>query len=360
MIHVFIGTKAQLIKMAPIMRALQDKKIDYNFVFSGQHQETINDLRANFNLKEPDIILYKGEDITSIFKMFIWSIKLVWFTLRHKKKVWKGDTTGIVLNHGDTFSTLLGSLLAKMSGLKNAHIESGLRSFNLFHPFPEELTRLIVFQCTDYFFCPGDWAEQNVKKYKGIKVNTEANTLYDALQLIKNSEAPATLNIPSTEYSIVSLHRFENLYKTQHLFKMVELLEEIAKIIPLLFILHKPTKNKLIKTGLLERLQQNQNIETRPRYDYQNFISLVNKAKFVVTDGGSNQEECYYLGKPCLLFRFATERQEGIGSNTVLSKFDSDIIMEFVQNYKKYEQQEMQFLFTPSERIIETLMPFTD
>lgn len=358
MIHVFIGTKAQLIKMAPIMRSLQDKGINYNFVFSGQHQETIKDLRDNFGIKEPDITLHKGEDITSITKMLLWSIKLVWFTLRQKKRVWKGDKHGVVLNHGDTFSTLLGSILAKLSGLKNAHIESGLRSFKLFHPFPEELTRLIVFRCSDYFFCPGSWAENNVLKYKGVKINTEANTLYDALQMIKDKKVDASLNIPSRDYAVVSLHRFENLYKAQHLNRIVGLLEKAAEKIPLLFILHKPTKNKLIETGLLTRLEQNPKIETRPRYDYLNFISLVNKAKFVITDGGSNQEECCYLGKPCLLFRHATERQEGLGENVVLSEFNEKIIIDFITNFDDFECEEVKFNHTPTEKIVHTLKDY--
>ena len=358
MIHIFLGTKAQLIKMAPIMKGLQEKNIEYNFVFSGQHKETIDDLRKNFGIKEPDITLYKGTDITSVPKMLVWCIKLFFFTLKNKKRVWKSDKDGVVLNHGDTFSTLLGTFLAKISGLKAAHIESGLRSFNLFHPFPEELTRLAVFKLSDYYFAPDEWSLSNLEKYKGVKVNTKGNSLYDALQLIKQFPAPADIDIPDYKYAVVSLHRFENLYKRDHLENIVELLEQVASKIPLLFILHKPTLNKLNETGLIKRLQDNKQIDCRPRYDYLRFISLVNKSEFVITDGGSNQEECSYLGKPCLLFRNATERQEGLDSNAVLSEFATDKIHSFVDNYEQYKKSETILENTPSSIIIEHLINY--
>ena len=113
MIHVFIGTKAQLIKMAPVMCELQDRNIPYNFIFSGQHQATMQNIREEFSIKEPDVTLYSGKDITGIFQMLVWSIRILLYSLKNRKKVWKGDKDGIVLNHGDTFSTLLGSILAR-------------------------------------------------------------------------------------------------------------------------------------------------------------------------------------------------------------------------------------------------------
>lgn len=358
MIHIFLGTKAQLIKMAPIMKELQDRGLEYNFVFSGQHQETIKDLRDNFGIKEPNYILHKGEDINSVGKMFIWMIKVIITTLFNKKSIWKNDKHGIVLNHGDTFSTLLGSILAKLCGLKNAHIESGLRSFKLLHPFPEELTRLIVFRLSDYYFCPNQWAIDNLKKYNGIKINTYVNTLYDSLQTILKLPPPTDLSIPEEKFAVVSLHRFENLSKKDTLTKIVSLIQEASKHIKLLFILHNPTKKKLIGFGLYKILENTPNIELRPRYDYKNFITLVNSAEFIISDGGSNQEECYYMGKPCLLFRHATERNEGLEENIVLSKFDDQIIQEFIAHYKDYKRPFLDIKHTPSSLIVDKLITF--
>jgi len=140
------------------MVLLQEREIEYNFIFSGQHQDTIANLRENFGVKKPDVILHKGTDVNSIPKMLFWLIKVITVSLFRGRKIWQYDRKGVVLNHGDTFSTLLGSLLAKIYGHKNAHVESGLRSHNIFHPFPEELTRLAVFALSDIYFAPGDWA----------------------------------------------------------------------------------------------------------------------------------------------------------------------------------------------------------
>ena len=186
MIHIIVGTKAQLIKMAPIMSTLQKRGMYYNYIFTGQHKETVDDLRANFGIKEPDVVLYKGPEITNIFQMVTWGFKIIFKVLSNKKNIFKNDKDGIVLNHGDTFSTLLGTLLAKVAGLKSGHVESGLRSYNYFHPFPEEIIRVLVFFMTDYYFCPGDWALGNLKRYKGKKINTHLNTLYDSLIIAKD------------------------------------------------------------------------------------------------------------------------------------------------------------------------------
>lgn len=356
MIHVFIGTKAQLIKMAPIMRELQRRNIEYNFIFSGQHQETIHDLRENFGIKDPDIILHNGRDITGIIQMSMWMLKILCKTLFSKKSLWKRDKNGIVLNHGDTFSTLLGSLLAKLHGHRCAHVESGLRSFDIFNPFPEELVRRVTFLLTDIYYCPTDAAIKNVEKYRGKKVLTNGNTLYDALSTIKNQTAHPSLEIPNTPYAIASFHRFENIFNNQNLEKIIDIITETAQKIKVLIIAHKPTLIRLQKNNLLEKLKQHKNIELRPRYDYKNFIKLVIGSNYVITDGGSNQEECYYLGKPCLIIRSATERNEGLGSNAVLSNFDKKTISLFTETYQQHTAPEVTISPSPSEIIVEDLI----
>ncbi len=335
------------------MVLLQERSIDYNFIFSGQHQDTIADLRENFGVKEPDVILHKGKDINSIPKMLYWLVKVILVSLFNGRKIWQKDRKGIVLNHGDTFSTLLGSLLAKIYGHKNAHVESGLRSHNIFHPFPEELTRLAVFTLTDIYFAPGDWALKNLERYKGLKVNTQCNTLYDALQSISNKPPPMSLAIPSEPFAVVTLHRFENLYDRKKLEESIQILTDISETMKLLFILHSPTKRKLEATGLMEKLATNKNIELRPRYDYMNFIALIKKSEYVISDGGSNQEECYYLGKPCMLFRNATERKEGLGENCILSKFKKNEILNFTSNHKSFVRPSISLEIPPSEIILE-------
>jgi UDP-N-acetylglucosamine 2-epimerase (non-hydrolysing) len=359
MIHIFIGTKAQLIKMAPIMVELEQNKVPYNFILSGQHKDTMADICANFHIKAPDVTLYHGPDITSVFKMLVWGIRITLKVLRNKKEVWNNDKSGIVLNHGDTFSTLLGTILARLSGLYSGHVESGLRSFNILHPFPEEITRLIVFKLSNVYFAPGNWALQHLEKYSGLKVNTEANTLLDSLNTINKLPTPEGLKIPEYDFGIVSIHRFENIYNKQQLQKIIDILQRASNSQRLVFILHKPTLKKLKSFKLLDQIVDNPNIETRPRYDYLRFIALVKHSKFVISDGGSNQEECYYLGKPCLLLREASEREEGIGENVVLSRFDETVIRAFVGHPERYKRERIQIEMSPAKLIVNSIMPYS-
>jgi UDP-N-acetylglucosamine 2-epimerase (non-hydrolysing) len=338
MIHVVIGTKAQLIKMAPILYYLQQNNIHYNYISTGQHKEKIDETLANFGLCQPDYAICEADDITSIRKMIRWSVKIIWRTFRNKKEIFRGDEEGIVLVHGDTLSTILGAIMGRIAGLKVGHVESGLRSFDFFQPFPEELTRLMTFSLAHYYFCPDDRAVQNLKHYKGEKINTIANTLYDSLRLSNYfPEVLSRSEIPSRKYSIVTLHRHENIYRQDALDRVMRLVEEISKTHFLLFILHKPTEKKIHQFNWYQRLLENPNIELRERYDYFGFIQLIKSAEFVVSDGGSNQEECYYLGKPIILLRKVTERHEGVGENCLLSEYSPGRINEFINSLENYQ-----------------------
>ena len=355
MIHVFIGTKAQLIKMAPVMVELQNRNISYNFIFSGQHQATVKNIREEFGLKDPDVILYTGKDITGILQMLLWSFRIFFYSVKNRQKVWQGDKNGIVLNHGDTFSTLLGTLLARLSGQRSAHVESGLRSFNLFHPFPEEITRVLTFQLSDIYFAPGEWAISNLSKYRGIKINTIHNTLLDALKISERAVNESIVDIPDGAFAVASIHRFENIFSKSKLAEIVDLLIKASEKTPLLFILHQPTEKKLEEFELRARLEHCPTIELRPRYSYFQFIKLVKHANFVITDGGSNQEECYYMGKPCIIMRAATERQEGIGKNAVICNYQGDEIMRVVNNLADYAFVPDNLSTSPSGIIVDTL-----
>jgi UDP-N-acetylglucosamine 2-epimerase (non-hydrolysing) len=357
MIHIFIGTKAQLIKMAPVMRVLQDRGHDYNFIYSGQHRDTVDDILANFAIsKKPDVTLYHGRDITGIVQMGQWALGIIrkYSSAEHATELFRNDKNGIVLNHGDTFSTLLGSWLARRHGLKSAHIESGLRSHNIFHPFPEELTRLATFRLSDYFFAPGAWALANLAGYAGVKINTGHNTLSDALRYTALQTAPSR----PAGYGLVSVHRFENIFFRKRLAFIVDLLLASDPARPKLFILHKPTEKKLKEYGLYQRLAECGHIELHPRYDYFRFISLLRGCDYLITDGGSNQEECSYLGVPCLLMRKATERQEGLGQNTVLSGYDAGIVRNFMDNPGQYRRAPLELAHSPSEMIVDSLQNF--
>ncbi len=353
------GLRRSSLKWRPSWWKLQNRNIPYNFIFSGQHQATVRNIREEFGLKDPDITLYTGKDITGIVQMLLWSIRIVLFSLRNPGRVWKGDKNGIVLNHGDTFSTLLGTLLARIAGHRSAHVESGLRSFNLFHPFPEEITRILTFKLSSIYFAPGAWALANLKKYRGIKVDTNHNTLLDSLRISEEAVTESVVDIPRETFAVVSIHRFENIFSRAKLAKIVNLLVQISKTTPLLFILHKPTEKNLIKYGLIRQLDDCPAIELRPRYSYFQFIKLIKHASFVVTDGGSNQEECYYIGKPCIILREASERQEGLGLNAIICNFDYELIRQVADKPGAYRTAPVTPGVSPSAIIVDLLAGLT-
>jgi len=177
MIYFFIGTKAQFIKMAPIIVELRNRQIPYRYVDSGQHADLTRILRKTFGIRQPDICLHRDGDISSVFAAIKWTCKLILMALFAKNKIKRQifPESGLCLIHGDTLSTLLGLKMAKAAGLKVAHVEAGLRSFNIFHPFPEELIRIYCMKRCDILFSPSDLAYNNLQKMKtkGEIINVE-------------------------------------------------------------------------------------------------------------------------------------------------------------------------------------------
>jgi UDP-N-acetylglucosamine 2-epimerase (non-hydrolysing) len=356
MIHVFLGTKAQLIKMAPIMKLLSDRGIPYNFIHSGQHQETILDIISDFQIRTPDFYIANGPDVKSKSQVPKW-LYLCGAKTGRKSECWAGRKRGdndIVLVHGDTLSTLAGALAAKRMRFQCAHIESGLRSFNLFHPFPEELVRLATFNLADILYCPDDAALSNVSGLKKTTVHTEGNTMLDATRLAVQNSAPSSL----PAYGIASIHRYENIFNAERLSWIVDRIISISKSHKTFFIMHPPTEQRLRDTGLYDKLEAERNIELRKRLGYFDFAGLLANAQFLVTDGGSNQEESSYLGLPCLVMRKTTERGEGIGSNVLISNYDSQKISDFFNNLSDYRRESVLRNESPSEIIVNHLEPF--
>lgn len=356
MIHIFLGTKAQLIKMAPVMKVLAERGIPYNFIHSGQHQETISDIISDFQVRTPDFYIASGPDVKSKSQVPKWLYLCAAKTSR-RSACWAGRRNGdkdIVLVHGDTLSTLAGALAAKRMGFQCAHIESGLRSFNLLHPFPEELIRLATFRLANILFCPDASAVANVSSLDKVTVNTHGNTMLDATRLAVQAEK--RLDIPA--FGIVSLHRYENIFNAERFSWIVDRIVRISKRHRILFIMHPPTEQRLRDTGLYRKLDAEPGIELKKRLGYFEFSGLLANAQFLVTDGGSNQEESSYLGLPCLVMRKATERCEGIGKNVVISNYDSKKITHFFDNLSSYRKECVLNNDSPSEIIVKHLEPF--
>lgn len=329
-INCIIGTRAQLIKMAPLIRELERSRCHLNLVFTGQHQETMEELLRDFAIGTPGRYLYQGKEVTGLAQMAVWFTACFVRAIRDPERYFSlGKESTVFVVHGDTFSTLLGALLGKVLGARVAHVESGLRSFHIFHPFPEELTRLLIFRLSDIAYCPGRWAYNNMEKYRALRIDTGANTIRDALDIAIATESPSE-NIVG-DHAVFSIHRFENIFFRRRLTRIIELLERIAARHPVVFVLHPATRVQLARFNLMSRLDSNPRATLVPRMGYMDFMGLVSRAAFVVTDGGSNQEELSYLGVPTLLMRRATERTEGIGESVTLCNYDENIVDAFLQ-----------------------------
>ena len=332
-ISCIVGTRAQLIKMAPVLLELERRRVAYRFVLTGQHEETIADLLAEFGIATRPERLFERGEVTRAWQAPWWFLGGLGRLWRRRRELLGagGGRRGVAVVHGDTFSTLLGALAGRLAGAWVVHVESGLRSFRLLHPFPEELTRRLVFRLTDVACCPGRWACENLAGYRLERLDTGGNTLVDAVALARRA-APG----PAREdaYAVCSLHRFENIFRRRRFDALLGLVERAAARCPVVFVLHPATRARLLRYGWLGRLEANPRIELRARMGYLDFMRLLAAARFVITDGGSNQEELSYLGIPTLLMREATERTEGLGETATLGGSDPAVLERFLDGLR--------------------------
>lgn len=357
MYHFFVGTKAQFVKMAPVMLEFERRGMPYRYVDSGQHARLTRGLRATFGVREPDVVLRdKPDDVASMRDAVGWVAGLTarCFATRSRvlRSVFCGEP-GVCLIHGDTLSTLFGLLLARRAGLRVAHVEAGLRSHSIWNPFPEELVRIVCMRLSHYLFCPSHYAVENLARMhvKGRVFLLPGNTVLDSLRLAQQMAIPAPC--PDHPYALATCHRFETISSKRQLTSVLELLREAAAVLPVLFVQHNPTRLAMERWGLAP-LIEGCRIRILPPQDYFSFITLLRQAEFVLTDGGTVQEECYYVGRPCFLMRRRTERQEGIGENIVLGGFDRHKLTAFA---KQYHTMTRNFASdqSPSARIAELL-----
>jgi len=352
-VYFVIGTRAQFIKVAPVMRAMLDEGMPYTLIYTAQHRENIHEILGVYKLPQPTVIMYNAGEANTRGSFLLWFITMLYKVLFHAKKYI--PKAGVLLTHGDTFTAWLAALMGKRAGCTVGHIESGCRSFNIFSPFPEEISRLITFRFSDIYFCADAWAVNNLQKYKGVKINMEANTMLDGVRYALNFPSGPQFDFENQPFALVSIHRFENIFTSRFTEVILPTLKNIAKNYFLVFVLHPATRERIHSLDLEKELTSNPNIILHERFGFVEWIRLCSMAEFVITDGGSNQEELSYLGVPTLLFRKETERREGIGNNVVISKFDDHIITDFIKNPGQYRTKALQTDVYPSKKIISTI-----
>lgn len=335
-IAMIIGTRAELIKIFPVMLELNKKNIPYYFIHTGQHN--LEDLCEKLGIKKPDVVLTEESKKSSKFnsketKAIIWNLKLI---SKIKKEISELKNLKYVLYHGDTMTTATAAIttsriLNPSKKYKNVHLEAGLRSFNNFEPFPEEISRRIVGKFSDILFAVSDLAESNLKNRKGVvKVG---NTILDSANIsLEKAKREKIKPLSNNKFALITIHRHENLKSKKRMKKIIDILKSLE--IPSFFAMHDNSLEKIKKFELYEELLKNKNVKIISPMDYPGFIFQMSKCSLVVCDGGSMQEESLIFKKPCIILRMATERQEGLESNfQFLSKLDVEKTKEKIKEY---------------------------
>lgn len=359
MIHLFIGTKAQYIKMIPIIIELRHRKIPYRLIDAGQHASLTSHLIEQFGVPQPDAYLRSSrESIDTFLGLLMWALRSLFKAVFQRGVIYRrlfDSQPGVCLIHGDTLTTLLSLIFAKRCGLRVVHVEAGLRSHNLVDPFPEEIIRLLSMRFSDLLYAPSEMAMGNLHRlgYTNKSININGNTGKDAV--VYALKVLVKKKSPGKPYAVVTIHRAESIYDKKRMNVMVDLLRNISSKWPLLFVMHAPTIKQLKRFGLFSLLEDS-DMEILPMQPYLSFVKLINDAMFVITDGGSIQEECAFLDVPCLILRKMTERADGIGKNATLSKFDPDIIASFFSELKNRKRGHQSRTDSPTVQLVDHLV----
>lgn len=358
-IFFFIGTEAELIKVFPIIMECKNRNLKFNIIASGQnnvvHSEILKQIHVSVDLelsKESEI----KKSTIGLLRWWINTYKNAISKIRVAFSACNFSEAYMVV-HGDTVSTYMGARLGKKLGMTVCHIEAGLRSHNIFNPFPEEIDRILTSYIARMHFAPGNEPTSNLKNAKGKVINTIQNTLLDSLQF--SHQIPVSdlvRNILKEEYFVFIMHRQENLANKNLVRSAVNEIENASNRRKCVIILHQITKNAFENMGLLEQLKLNQNVILLPRVNYFDFMKILYYSKFVITDGGSNQEELYYMGKPCLIVRKTTERKEGLNHNAKLYGGDVSEIGRFINSYEKFCKEKVETDELPSKIIVDNLV----
>ena len=366
MIHVFIGTKAQYIKMAPLLRRMDAEAVDYRLIDSGQHSGLAASLRGELGVREPDVRMGADRDVVSIPQALRWTLGLSGRLLsrsRLRNELFGGHD-GVCVVHGDTPSTLLGALLARRAGLPVAHVEAGLRTFRWFHPFPEEIVRVATGRMSDVLFAPGPVAASNLRN-AGVRGRVVEQAVNTVLESVRDALGPDWESLEQvhdrdgsdagtpTSAVVVTMHRVENLYRRSRREALIDVVASLAADRPVRWVVHGPTERALAG-GARTRLE-GAGVEMVPLLGYHQFLVNLAAAPFVISDGGSIQEECALMGVPTLVWRARTDRADGLGENVVLSQYDPAVVRDFLQDPQRHRRRPRQLEFSPSEQILDEL-----
>lgn len=318
-LHV-VGARPNFMKVAPVYRAIAHyPEVRQILVHTGQHYDlNMSDIFfQQLGLPAPDINLEVGSGSHAV--------QTAQIMMRFEETVLK-EKPYMVLVYGDINSTVAAALVCAKIGIKVAHVEAGLRSFD--RTMPEEINRLMTDQIADMLFTPSQDGDENLAR-EGVareKVHLVGNVMIDTLvRLLPEAESlwprlSSDLNVAERKYGLVTLHRPSNVDDPAMLGQIVSTLGEISRALPIVFPIHPRTRNRITEAKL--DVAQNDRLQLIDPIGYLDFLCLQQRAMMLITDSGGIQEETTFLGVPCLTVRENTERPVtvSIGTNILVGQ----------------------------------------
>lgn len=324
------GTRPEAIKMAPLVKAVEAAEdLEPLVVVTAQHREMLDQVLQLFDVKPSyDLNLMKpGQSLTDITAG----------VLRGIERIVIKEKPDLVLVHGDTTTTFAGALASFYQQVPIGHVEAGLRSGNMYSPFPEEANRRLTGALTSIHLAPTPKARENLLR-EGIDpsiIYTTGNTVIDALMMtIKDDYTfddtlEKTLDVPGRKV-LLTTHRRENLGQPMvQIFRAIRKLHERFPDVHFYFPVHL---NPKVRALAKEALSDQERVHMFDPLDYAPFANLINRMDLVLTDSGGLQEEAPAIGKPVLVLRDNTERPEAVEAGTVrLVGADTQLIYDTVE-----------------------------
>ena len=307
------GTRPEAIKMAPLVKELEKRKeIKSIVVVTAQHRQMLDSVLETFNIK-PDYdlnIMKQGQTLGDITTRALTGLE----------EVIKKEKPDIVLVHGDTTTTFAGALAAFYNSVSIGHVEAGLRTYDKYSPYPEEMNRQMVDCMTDMYFAPTLMSKENLLKEgkDESKIYVTGNTAIDAMATTvdENYTHPELEWISENERLILlTAHRRENLGEPMYnIFRAIKRIVDEFSDVKVIYPIHLNPKVRDIAKEVFANCDRVKLIEPLEVFDFHNFQ---NKSYIIMTDSGGIQEEAPSLGKPVLVLRDTTERPEGIAAGTL-------------------------------------------
>lgn len=331
------GTRPEAIKMAPLVLKLRNNDLfDSKVLVTAQHREMLDQVLSVFNIT-PDYdldLMSKGQTLTDVTCKVMQGVE----------QIYNEENPDIVLVHGDTATSTAAALAAYYKQIPVGHVEAGLRTGNIYSPFPEEMNRKITGAISTYHFAPTKMSFDNLisEGVNGDKIIVTGNTVIDSLKLVTSyikSKDFDVLNRINFDKKLILItgHRRENFGKGFE--NICRAISKLSKLNPDVEFIYPMHLNPNVRKPVLKYLQGKDNILLIEPLDYEPFVKLMSESYLILTDSGGIQEEAPSLGKPVLVMRDTTERPEAVEAGTVkLVGTNTDIIIDSVNELLHNEE----------------------